>query len=125
MSDRAAPAVLWLTFGSPDGDHDLEPFLASVLASEPAPREVTDLRRRYHQVGWSPLVRSTGELAAAQLDARLRLTHPGALVRVGAGHARPTPTSASPRSRRRERGLSPRCRAAGTPAWPQGCVEVE
>ena len=89
VSDQAAPAVLLLTFGSPEGDHDLGPFLVGVLAREPAPREVTDLRRRYHQVGWSPLVRITGELAAA-LEARLRLTHPGALVRVGTGHAHPT-----------------------------------
>jgi hypothetical protein len=123
VSDQAAPAVLLLTFGSPEGDHDLGPFLVGVLAREPAPHEVTDLRRRYDQVGWSPLMRITGELAAA-LEARLRLTHPG---RAG---ARRHPACA-PHHRRRHR----RARAdwsavylrhpAGTPARPQGCVKVE
>ena len=79
MTDaRAADArvgVLLMTYGSPDDLDDVPRYLSAVRGGRtPDPELVAEFTRRYRLIGGSPLVRITGEQAAA-LEARLGPGH--------------------------------------------------
>ncbi|MET0592897.1 MAG: ferrochelatase, partial [Polyangiaceae bacterium] len=58
--------VLLLGHGTVENLDDLPPFLVNIRRGRPAPPElVTEIRRRYAEIGGSPLLRISRELAAA------------------------------------------------------------
>lgn len=58
--------VLLLGHGTVENLDDLPPFLVNIRRGRPAPPElVTEIRRRYAEIGGSPLLRICRELAAA------------------------------------------------------------
>jgi ferrochelatase len=79
-------AILATCHGSVDSLEDLPGFLSNIRHGHPAPPEVVDeVTRRYRAVGGSPLMRISGEQAAA-LEARV-----GVPVRVAGRLWRPMP----------------------------------
>jgi ferrochelatase len=79
-----SPAILLTCHGTVDRVEDLPAFLANIRRGRPTPPEVlAEVTRRFQHIGGSPLLRITGEQAAA-LEARLgvpvhvasRLWHP-------------------------------------------------
>jgi ferrochelatase len=81
------PGLLFLNFGGPTCDEELEPFLRNLLAdvlpgpervagfaaSILAPRRAEKVRETYREIGWSPLVADTREQVAGTLA---RMTDP-------------------------------------------------
>ena len=62
----APTGVLLMTFGSAQTTEEVPGYLRSVRGgAEPDPAVVAEFQRRYEIVGWSPLVRITGEQGAA------------------------------------------------------------
>src|SRR5262249_59881682 len=58
--------VLLMTFGSAQTAGEVPDYLRSVRGGgDPDPAVLADFQRRYEIVGWSPLVRITGEQGAA------------------------------------------------------------
>ena len=58
--------VMLMTYGSPSGLDDLPRYLSAVRGGRaPDPELLTEFTRRYRLIGGSPLVRITGEQAAA------------------------------------------------------------
>ena len=58
--------VLLMTFGSAQTADEVPDYLRSVRGGgDPDPAVVAEFQRRYEIVGWSPLVRITGEQGAA------------------------------------------------------------
>lgn len=76
------PGVLFLNFGGPTCDDELEPFLFNLLsdvlpgppavtrfaAKRLAPRRAVKVRQAYRDIGWSPLVADTRRQAAGVMD---------------------------------------------------------
>jgi len=89
MSSRLG--VLLMTYGSPADDlHDLPEYLAAVRGGRtPSDELVGEFRRRYELIGGSPLIRITGEQAAA-VEERLRAGGVDASVTVGMRFSAPT-----------------------------------
>ncbi len=89
MSSRLG--VLLMTYGSPADDlHDLPEYLAAVRGGRPPSDELVDeFRRRYELIGGSPLIRITGEQAAA-VEERLRSDGVNATATVGMRFSAPT-----------------------------------
>jgi len=89
MSSRLG--VLLMTYGSPADDlHDLPEYLAAVRGGRtPSDELVSEFRRRYELIGGSPLIRITGEQAAA-VEERLRAGGVDATVTVGMRFSAPT-----------------------------------
>jgi len=89
MSSRLG--VLLMTYGSPADDlHDLPEYLAAVRGGRtPSDELVSEFRRRYELIGGSPLIRITGEQAAA-VEERLRAGGVDASVTVGMRFSAPT-----------------------------------
>jgi len=89
MSSRLG--VLLMTYGSPADDlHDLPEYLAAVRGGRtPSDELVGEFRRRYELIGGSPLIRITGEQAAA-VEERLRAGGVDATVTVGMRFSAPT-----------------------------------
>ncbi|MEP7081571.1 MAG: ferrochelatase [Chloroflexota bacterium] len=89
MSSRLG--VLLMTYGSPADDlHDLPEYLAAVRGGRtPSDELVGEFRRRYELIGGSPLIRITGEQAAA-VEERLRADGVDASVTVGMRFSAPT-----------------------------------
>lgn len=83
--------VLLMTYGSPADDlHDLPDYLAAVRGGRaPSDELVTEFRRRYELIGGSPLIRITGEQAAA-VEERLRADGVDATATVGMRFSSPT-----------------------------------
>src|SRR5438309_5410356 len=84
--------VVLMTYGSAPSSEDVPEFLLSVRQGRPAPEKlVTEFRRRYELIGFSPLVRIT-EAQGRALQELLDLEHgSGAyLVEVGMLHSQPT-----------------------------------
>ncbi len=89
MSERLG--VLLLTYGSPADDlHDIADYLAAVRGGRPAPADlVTEFRRRYEVIGGSPLIRITGQQAAA-VESLLRSRGIDAVATVGMRFSAPS-----------------------------------
>ena len=92
MPATTAPTgVLLMTFGSAQNAGEVPDYLRSVRGGgDPDPAVVAEFQRRYHLVGWSPLVRITreqGEALQRDLDAE---SGPGRYaVAVGMLHSAP------------------------------------
>jgi ferrochelatase len=67
MSPRETPVgVLLMTYGSPSSLEDVPRYLRSVRGGRDADEElITEFRRRYQVIGWSPLIEITTAQAAA------------------------------------------------------------
>ena len=66
MIRAAVTGVVLMTYGAPADDADLARYLAAVRGGKPAdPALVSEMARRYAAIGGSPLIRITGEQAAA------------------------------------------------------------
>ena len=79
--------ILLMTYGAPRDDADLPAYLARVRGGRaPDDALVTEMRRRYAQIGGSPLIRIT-EAQAAALEAALGPTY---RVRAAMRYSEPT-----------------------------------
>jgi ferrochelatase len=77
--------VLLMTYGSAANADEVPAYLRSVRGGrEPDPELVAEFQRRYRLIGWSPLIRITGEQAAA-LQRLLDAEHGADRYRVEAG----------------------------------------
>src|SRR5213592_2379358 len=92
MAATTAPTgVLLMTFGSAQTADEVPDYLRSVRGGgDPDPAVVAEFQRRYEIVGWSPLVRITGEQGAA-LQLALDEAHGSGshVVAVGMLHSDP------------------------------------
>ena len=78
--------VLLMTFGSPATLDDIPAYMASVRGGRPASEEVIqEFRRRYALIGGSPLLRITGEQAAAVQERLTAVAAPGERYVVASG----------------------------------------
>jgi ferrochelatase len=87
----APTGVLLMTFGSAQTGDEVPDYLRSVRGGgDPDPAVVAEFQRRYALVGWSPLVRITGQQGAA-LQAELDRDHGAGRYRVAVGmlHSEP------------------------------------
>jgi ferrochelatase len=92
MPAMTAPTgVLLMTFGSAQTAAEVPDYLRSVRGGgDPDPAVVTEFQRRYELVGWSPLVRITGEQGAALQRALDEEAGPGRYaVAIGMLHSGP------------------------------------
>src|SRR5215218_87301 len=83
--------ILLMTYGSAANVEEVPAYLRSVRGGRDAdPELVAEFQRRYRLIGWSPLVRITGE-QGAELQRLLDATHGGGRYRVEVGmlHSEP------------------------------------
>jgi protoporphyrin/coproporphyrin ferrochelatase len=91
-SPEPPTGILLMTYGSAATAAEVPAYLRSVRGGRDAdPELVAEFQRRYRLIGWSPLVRITGE-QAAELQRLLDADHGQGRYRVEAGmlHSEPT-----------------------------------